>query len=532
VLDATVRFVVMPLAGRATAVALAVAGMLGGMVASASAAERPETIPALQRWAPASGGETFRLRADARIVLRHRDRNAWGDEARRLARDLGRLLGRPVATTSRRGAGARAGDVVLRRAARRPRLGSEGYELRIGRTFTIVAPRSAGAFYGGRTLLQLVRSGDPIPRGRARDWPRYPERGLMVDVGRQYFTPGWIEARIRQLGYLKLNYLHLHLSDNQGFRVQSDTHREIVSDEHLTKREIRRILEVARHHHVTVVPEIDMPGHMEAALAPHPELQLRNAAGEAATSVLDVTNPAARQFARDLIEEYMGLFGGPYWHTGGDEVLPSAAYSRYPSLESYAKERYGPSANAKDAIHGFVNWVDRIVRRHGKTTRMWHDEMNGGSAVTRDPRIVAEWWTDLSPLSDAQPPTPLELLDRGHAIMNAGWFPTYYVNGVGGSNTLVRPDLARAYEEWEVHEFQGLAGADDPPDLVSPDEPENLGSKLHVWNDNPGLVSESETTNAIHHALRVHAQKTWQSPQLAPTYAEFLPIIDAVGDAP
>ena len=502
-----------------------------GQASAAPDAGRPQTIPALRGWDSAKG--TWELGRKARVVVRCAAARRWRIEARVLARDLRAVTGRAVGTPGRCGLRARRGDVVLARARRAPHLGREGYRLRIGRSFRIAAKADAGAFYGGRTLLQLVRAGVPIPRGRARDWPRYPERGLMVDVGRQYFTPGWIRAHVRELAYLKLNYLHLHLSDNQGFRIESDTHPEIVSAQHLTKRSVRRILALARRYHVTVVPEIDMPGHMTAALAAHPELQLRNLLGDPTPGVLDVTKPAARRFARDLIEEYLALFDGPYWHTGADEVIPFAFYplGLYPSLESYATERYGPSANAKDAIHGFVNWVDRIVRRHGRTTRMWHDDLNGGSAVTRDRRIVAEWWIDVSPLSDVAPPTPQQLLDRGHSIMNAGWFPTYYVNGVGGSDVLIRPDLEAAYESWDVHEFHGIDDA-DPPDTIAPGEPRNLGSELHVWNDNPGLVSQAETAVAISAGLRVLAQKTWRSPELTPAYAEFLPIIDAIGHAP
>jgi hexosaminidase len=507
--------------------ALALLGT-GAAGAAAQEAERPGTIPALREWRAAEG--EWRLGAHARVVARCGAGAALRREARTLARDLRTSSGVP--TTSPQCSSPRSGDVVLRRVPRAP-LGDEGYRLRIGNTARITAPTSAGLFYGGRSLLQLLASGEPIPRGTAEDRPRYPERGLMVDVGRQYFTPGWIKDRIRELAYLKLNYLHLHLSDHQGFRIESDTHPEIVSKQHLTKGQVHSILAVARRHHVTVVPEIDMPGHMTAALAEHPELWLRNAFGSPERGVLDVTKPAARRFVRDLLGEYLRLFDGPYWHLGADEVLPFVVYPAglYPSLEEFAIERYGPTANAKDAIHGFVNWVDQIVRRHGKTSRMWADDVGGGSAVSRDPGIVAEWWIDVSPLSDISPPTPQELLDAGYSIVNAGWYPTYYVNGVGGSPFLVRPDVETAYESWAVNRFHGLIAL-DPPDLVDPAEPRNLGSILHVWNDNPGLVSQAETAAAIGPGLRMLAQKTWNSPLLTPDYGEFTAIAQTIGGPP
>jgi hexosaminidase len=520
------------------ALLLAAVAPLAPSTAQAAEPGRPQTIPALRAWAPLDGGGTFALRPDARIVVRHRDRAAYRGEARQLAADLGRLLGRRVATTARRGTRARTGDVVVGSTSRDPQLDREGYGLRIGRAFTIVAPTRAGAFYGGRSLLQLVKGGRPIPRGRARDWPRHPERGMMVDAGRKAYSPRWLAAHIRELAYLKLNYLHLHLSDNQGFRIESTRHPEIVSEQHLTKAQVRELLALAERHHVTVVPEIDMPGHLTAALEKHPEWQLKTAAGTREAAVLDVSNPDAVRFARSLVEEYLELFDGPYWHIGADEVLPFFTYpvGTYPSLDAHARERYGPDATAKDAIHGFVNDIDALVRSRGRTSRMWHDDLNGGVAVQRNPGIVTEWWIDVSPLSDAKPPTPQELLDRGHKVMNAGWYPTYHVNGIGGSPVPVLPNIAAAYASWDPHEFHGPVAPDEqfqkPPDLIAPGEPRNLGAKLHLWNDNPTFATEAQDAVTIAPGLRMLAQKTWQSRPLVPGYAEFVPIGTRLGHAP
>ncbi len=356
----------------------------------------------------------------------------------------------------------------------------------------------------------------------------------MVDAGRKYFTPGWFRDRIRELAYLKMNYLHLHLSDNQGFRIESKTHPEIVSAGHLTKRQVRRLVALARRYRVTIVPEIDMPGHMEAALAAHPELRLESATGTPAASQLDITDPAALAFARDLIEEYIPLFPGPYWHTGADEYMPLAQYPEFPALAEHARASYGPQANALDAVHGFVNWVDELVGTHGKTLRVWHDELGGGNVVVVNPDIVVEWWTNFSPIGQPLSLTPQSFLDRGHRVMNAGWFPTYYVSGLTAS-VPPRPDMRRAYEQWEVNEFYGVLYVGDlsvPPERVSADDPRVLGSKLHVWNDEPEAQTQEQIAAGIAPRLRVLAQKTWASPRLTATYEEFLPVADAIGPAP
>jgi hexosaminidase len=406
--------------------------------------------------------------------------------------------------------------------------------MRIAGAVRIAANRPAGAFYGGRSVLQLLRQRPELPRGRVRDWPRYPERGLMVDVGRKYFTTDWLRSHVRDLSWLKLNYLHPHLSDNQGFRIESERHPEIVSEKHLTKAEVRSLIELAKRHHITVVPEIDMPGHMEAALRAHPELQLKNAAGMASPANLDYTLPEARAFARDLVEEYVELFPGPYWHMGADEYLITvpgfqtpADYAAYPHLEAYARERYGPDATPKDGILGFVNEIGDVVRGPGKELRMWHDGLEGGRVVTVNPATVVDWWIDTAG------PTPQELLAAGHRIMNAGWFPTYYVNGPLGA---VRPDMRTAYESWEVNQFYGPfvydETAQNPPDVVAPDEPRNLGSKIHVWNDDPEAMTEAQIAEGIFPRLRVIAQKTWNSPLLVPAYADFEDVMAAIGHAP
>jgi hexosaminidase len=517
---------------RIRALALALGASVIAIPHALAANPRPATIPALREWKGGVG--TFKLRRSSRIVIPHKHRHRLRADASLLASDLAELTGRRHRVVASRRKRVRRGDVRIGLGARDPGLGREGYRMRIAGAVRIAANRPAGAFYGTRTFLQLMRQGPRLPRGRARDWPRYPERGLMVDVGRKYFTPTWLRSHVRELAFLKLNYLHLHLSDNQGFRIGSERHPEIVSEPHLTKTEVRALLALAERHHMTVVPEIDMPGHMQAALEPHPELQLRNAAGTPSPANLDYTLPEARAFARELVEEYLPLFPGPYWHMGADEYLLTvpgfqtpADYAAYPQLQEYARARYGPEATPKDGILGFVNEIGALVRGSGKSLRIWHDGLEGGRVVTVDPATVVDWWIDTAG------PSPHELLAQGHRIMNAGWFPTYYVNGALGS---VRPDMRTAYESWEVNEFYGPfvydETAQNPPDVVPPGEPRNLGSKLHVWNDDPEAATESEIAEGIFPRLRVIAQKTWSSPLLTPSYSEFEGVGRRIGHAP
>lgn len=450
------------------------------------------------------------------------------------ARELRVLLGAEVRVTVQSGPQAR-GEIHLRLGAADPVIGAEGYRLELGEAAVIAANAAAGVFYGTRSLLQLLAQPEPVPAGVALDWPRYGERGLMVDIGRKHVDYEWLAARVRELAYLKLNRLHLHFTEDLGWRIESDRNLPIHAEQHLRKQQVRDLVALAARHHITVVPEIDLPGHMGAALAQHPEFQLRDASGKACTGKLDYTIGGARQFVRELIEEYLPLFPGRYWHTGADEFLAPEEYERYPQLERYAKHAYGSDANAKDGVLGLINEVNDLVRGHGKRLRMWGDGLGGGSAVSVDPSVDVEWWTDVTPLSELVPvPTPRQVLDAGHRIHNASWYPTYYTNLPTPEPP--RPDLPGMYETWRVHRFRGMRYVDGtagaPYHDIDPATEANLGSTLHVWNDEPEQETAAEIAAGIHHRLRVMAQQTWESPRLVSSYAEFEPLIARVGQVP
>jgi len=470
---------------------------------------KPATVPALQRWEGGQG--SFAVRSRTRVIAPKRLRA----DARLLARDL-------TLQTARRK--PRRGDVVLKLGARGRRLGEEGYRLRIGRRVTIRARRRAGVFYGTRTLLNLLRGGGRAPRGRAADWPRYRERGLMLDTGRLFFPRKWLEQRIREMADLKLNLLHLHFSDNEGYRLESKTHPEIVDDPHLTHADIRSLQRLARRRHVTIVPELDMPGHLTAALEPHPELQLENRFGQKQADKLDVTLPEAREFVADLLGEYLPLFEGPWWHSGADEYLGIVStendYELYPQLEAYADEKYGEGANGKDAVTDFTNFVGEKVRAAGKRMRVWSDGMPGGALVELEPTAAVEWWENRT----SHPPG--ELMADGRELTNAGWWPLYYVTG--GPLQGLRASEEEMYEEWDPWHFEGpwttrwLTGDPEPEPFLVPEDAENqLGAQLNVWNDVPHAMTVEEIAEGIAPRLRILAQKTWGSPQLTDDYEEF-----------
>ncbi|MFJ9633926.1 family 20 glycosylhydrolase [Streptomyces sp. NPDC101175] len=493
---------------------------------------RPKTIPALREWTARSG--SFVVGPSSRILLRATASQRLRSTARLFAKELQALTGHAARIKVTDAAPAR-GDVVLDLTAQDAVLGSEGYELTVGDSVRISARATAGAFYGTRTLLQLLRQSGTVPAGTARDWPRYAERGLMLDIARQPYSYDGLVAQIKDLAYLKLNYLHLHFSDDEGWRIES--RQGLQSAEHLTKAQVSSLVELAAQHHITVVPEIDMPGHLGWALRAHPEFQLKDADGNARTNKLDYSIPAAREFLRDLVQEYLPLFPGPYWHMGSDEYLGEAEFANYPQLEAYAKETLGSLATAADGLHGLVNEFNALVRSHGRTLRVWNDTFTSTSTVAVDTNVVVQWWTDLNtPIPSTNPVTPQELVSQGYKVFNASFFPTYDYPSYSSPAAATPRAL---YENWTVNRFHGFAYTDDtgagyPFHDLDATEPNNLGAAVHFWNDGSPTATwtEAQTAESLFPRLRVMAQQTWEPDPLVSTYAEFEPIAQQLGSAP
>jgi hexosaminidase len=469
--------------------------LITGAALATAPAPRPQTVPAVRAWRGGTSGLSWSPVPGGRVT------GAFPREARHLTHDL------------------HGGGVVL---VRRPGLARQGYELRVGARVRILASTSAGAFYGGRTLLKL---GASVPYGVARDRPRYPERAVMIDDGRAFFSRAWLAGLIRRMGRLKLDELHLHLSDDQGMRIFSDTHPEAVTKPFLTRADVTALVGVARRNHVQLVPEIDMPGHLTAALRAHPELQLTNVAGQRQPDKLDVTKPAARKFALDLIDGALGAFGARTWHIGADEYLGVAStpldYAEYPQLQRFAQRKYGSSANGKDAVLDFVNTVAAHLAARGVRARVWSDGVGGGGATALDKQVSVEWWDDV------HSPAPEDLVAQGYRVLNTGWWPLYYVTG--GALRDHRVPVEQMYEDWSPWRFDGeLSPRFGSPALASehslaPGERRQRGASLAVWNDDPTAPGAKEAAVAagIHARLRVLAQKTWGSPQLTSGYAAF-----------
>ena len=267
-------------------------------------------------------------------------------------------------------------------------LGREGYELTITADLaTIAAPQPVGLFYGVQTLRQLLPvagAGDAVlPTGVIRDQPRFAWRGMMLDVARHFFAVEDVKRLIDLMALYKLNRLHLHLADDQGWRLMIESWPKLAeyggstavdggAGGYYTQAEYRDLVAYARSRYIDIVPEIDTPGHTNAALASYPELNCDGVAPalytgtEVGFSSLCVDKEITYRFLDDVIRELAALTPGPYIHVGGDEA-------RSTSDEDYRR---------------FMQRVQQIVQAHGKQMLGWAEI----AQIDLSPGTVAQHW--------------------------------------------------------------------------------------------------------------------------------------------
>lgn len=467
----------------------------------------PETVPAV-RAHTAARGPGWKPAENSTVVV------ADGDEE--LA-DEAKLLAKELKIRYRGEAAARAGDVELALGAKGA---PESYTLRTaGDRVTISGHDQAGVFYGTRTLKQSLNAAGTMPEGVVRDTPDRPQRGLNLDIARKHYSAEWIEARLREMADIKLNQLGLHFSDDQAFRIESESHPEVVSEQHLTKAEVRRIVKLAQSLHITIVGEIDSPGHLGAVLRAHPDLQLRNTQGVARQGAIDISDPEAAQIVDDLLNEYAELFPGDWFHIGADEyqaLTVSSPQASYPQLAAAAREKYGDDATIQDLAEGWLNDRAAVIRKADKIPKAWNDGFFSGGTVTAHKGIEVEYWTGKE--IGARPPE--EYLAEGRDVINLNDEYLYYV--LGQPNDFVYPTGQRIYEQWTPFV---LRGTEPVPERYSK---QILGGRFAVWGDLPNAQTPQQVADGIRMPLNAVSQKLWDPRKPALTWAQFQQLADEV----
>ncbi len=286
---------------------------------------------------------------------------------------------------------------------------------------TLSAATTVGALRGLETLLQLVESdsgGWYLPAVHIEDAPRFPWRGLLIDVGRHFEPVEAIKRQLDGMAAVKLNVLHWHLSEDQGFRVESKRYPLLAAKgsdgQFYSQAQIRDVVAYARDRGIRVVPEFDMPGHASAWFVGYPSLA--SAPGPYAIErrfgvfdpAFDPTREATYKFLDGFIAEIGGLFPDQYWHIGGDEVAPRQWRSNQ-RIRRFMKAR--KFAN-NDALQAYFNQrLSEILTRHGKRMVGWDEILHPGLPAS----TVVQSWRSAASLAEAA--------RKGfNGILSEGWY--------------------------------------------------------------------------------------------------------------
>jgi len=324
---------------------------------------------------------------------------------------------------------AAKGCILLTTKDASTNLGAEGYDLIVTPDSVVIrAPTQAGLFYGVQTLFQLlppeifssnvVQHPDwQMPCVQIEDWPRFKWRGLMLDVSRHFFNKSEVETVLDAMALHKLNVFHWHLTDDQGWRIAIKKYPRLTEigawrpgvgfgfepksttaygpgghyGGFYTPADIREVVKYATARHITVVPEIEMPGHSTAALEAYPQFSCTGGpftmplTGGIFNGIYNPANAETFKFLNDVLTEVFQLFPDRYVHLGGDEV-PKETWQNSPACQTLMKQE---GLTNEDQLQGwFMRRMEKFVSAHGRTMIGWSEILQGGLASNA---VVMDW---------------------------------------------------------------------------------------------------------------------------------------------
>jgi hexosaminidase len=435
----------------------------------------------------------------------------WTDAAtselgRRLARDLEPATGFPLAV--RLGAGGAGSHIVLARDKRLARFGPEGYTLEVAPGRVLVrAPELAGVFYAIQSIRQLLppeifrEAKTPgvewvMPAVKIEDRPRFLWRGMHLDVGRHFMPKEFVKKYLDLLALHKMNTFHWHLTEDQGWRLEIKKYpkltqvgawrRETIVGRqaggdpkawkfdltrhggYYTQDDVREIVAYAKDRFITVVPEIEMPGHAMAAIAAYPELGVDGTPTEVATywgvfdNILNADDSTIR-FMQDVLTEVMDLFPGTFIHIGGDEAA-KGRWKVNATIQARIKEL---GLNDEDALQSwFIKQMDTFLASKGRRLIGWDEILEGGLA----PGAAVMSWRGVK--------GGIAAASEGHDVVMAPNSHTYF-DYYQARPTDAEPLAIGGYLPLEtVYAYEPV-----PPDLDPKYAKRVLGAQGQVWTE-------------------------------------------------
>ena len=402
---------------------------------------------------------------------------------------------------------------------------NDAYAVDIKNNITISAEDETGIYYGLTSVIQMLIEGDNVlTKGNIIDYSDVEDRSFHLDCARKFFTKDWIISLIKDLSWQKYNSIQLHFSENEGFRLQSDTLEAIdgfqyVNNQYLTKQDMLEIIQVANEYHIEVIPSLDSPGHLGAVLRYLPSdyscASLFPSDGRRAQCFNIFTNDEARGFLIDLMTEFIDFFseaGCKRFNIGGDEFLEK--------FSNFSNEQYVQ-------IMEYFNEVSAIVKSKGMTPRTWNDGVMYGNytGYKLDPDIEICYWAAPQNCASIE-----KFVSNGNKVINFSDIYMYYVLSSWWLQNAC-PEGDRIYREWNPGKFSTLQGG-IPQTYKKPYANFVKGGSYAVWCDVPGYMTQDSVANNIFYRTRATAYKMWNTSDSMPEYADVKKAFDKIGRVP
>ncbi len=421
---------------------------------------------------------------------------------------------------------------------------AEGYSLHADNNGIAIIGDRPGVFYGIQTLMQILPADDQkglkIPSVDITDYPRFPWRGMHLDVCRHFFPVEFVKRYISLLAMYKMNTFHWHLTEDQGWRIEIKKYPRLTRvgayrngsmigpysaqkfdsvryGGFYTQDEIREVVAYAAKLHVTIVPEIEMPGHCLAALASYPELSCTGGPFEVgrAWGVYDdvyCTKDETFDFLQNVLSEVCDLFPGKYIHIGGDEV-PKVRWKNCPRCQATMRREHLKDENELESY--FVRRIEKFLNSRGKQIIGWDEILEGGLAPNA---AVMSWRGTEGGISAAKM--------KHHVIMTPGGYCYFdYYQG----NPQSEPLAMGSYTPVEkVYSYEPV-----PAELQPDEEHYILGAQGNVWTEY--IPTPEQVEYMALPRMAALAEVDW-TPKDERSYADFrdrllhhFPLLDRLG---
>ncbi|MDD5686997.1 MAG: family 20 glycosylhydrolase [Elusimicrobia bacterium] len=294
-------------------------------------------------------------------------------------------------------------------------LGKEGYLLEISENAVFCGVDEAGAFYAVQSFLQMLKyehNAWSVPYSRIIDEPHFSIRGQHFDPARQFRNVELLKRYIEILARYKMNTIHIHFTDDQAWTLESKKYKLTVPGKFYTQDELNEIVSFAEQHFITVIPEIDMPGHCRALRKAYPELACQSS-GKKRSSVICPGNEETYKFLEDIFAEFCPIFKGPYFHVGADEV-ETHEWQNCPICSKRISDEN--LSDEKELYFYFLKRVQEMLIKYNKKMVIWWEYFPQlDKWLDKDNTILQEWRGKAKENS----------VKEEFKIINSQWFPLY-----------------------------------------------------------------------------------------------------------